>query len=188
MEPADNIAQRRYNLRQHILQKIHSIEDAWFPEKDLDGYYCWTKAKWIDIMVRSVELISEVGCLPPPGDEMLRERCWLASKDKLQVSAGSATCKPILYCCAYVLWNPSSREEMRSRQELASQKKRKSDARHVSHRCGDNKCWNPYHLVLEDAAANEDRKGCRYGALELCPHQPKCIFKKPCNLVITKIN
>jgi len=183
--PPDGVQERKRNLRSFIIKRIEAIDASWFPARDEDGYYCWTKARWIDVMYRSVDLMTKEGI--PPHDQ-LQELCWLASADKLQVSAGSASCKPILYNCSYVLWNTSSRDEMRSRQEEGKPNKRKADARHVSHRCAINACWNPHHLVLEDADTNEDRKGCRYGALELCPHQPKCIFKHRCNLVITQKN
>jgi hypothetical protein len=50
-------------------------------------------------------------------------------------------------------------------------------SKQVSHLCGKSLCVNPAHLVLESDAANKDRRGCKYGALNLCPHLPKCFFQ-----------
>jgi hypothetical protein len=55
---------------------------------------------------------------------------------------------------------------------------------HLSHRCGDSRCFNPAHLVPESAAANNARKGCIAAvrcpcpckqAFWVCTHKPRCI-------------
>jgi len=56
------------------------------------------------------------------------------------------------------------------------------------HRCGNGRvhtsrgarvCINPYCVYPGTSAANADTKGCVYGALFLCPHQPSCRFNDP---------
>ena len=60
--PPDGVQERRRNLRSFILKKIEAIDVSWFPEHNVeDGYYSWTKAKWIDIMYRSVDLMTKEG-------------------------------------------------------------------------------------------------------------------------------
>lgn len=44
----------------------------------------------------------------------------------------------------------------------------------VSHLCGNATCFR--HLCLETLNQNNDRKGCKYGCFDLCPHLPKCIW------------
>lgn len=175
------VGERQAALRQLVVQLANSVDPTWFPHADGDGYYNWTKKKWLDLLSRAVNL-----CEVIPDPDMLLTACWQASAR--QISAGNSSCKPILYNCAFVIKNPDHRDVMRARQEDDNSRKRKSDAPHVSHLCGNNKCWNPHHLVLESPQQNEDRKGCRYGALELCPHAPKCIFKKRNHLLITMSN
>ena len=40
-------------------------------------------------------------------------------------------------------------------------------------------CVNPFHIKIGRAKTNRDDEGCRYGALPLCPHDPKCVFLNP---------
>ena len=54
---------------------------------------------------------------------------------------------------------------------------------HISHLCSNRSCFNPEHLVAEDARQNNSRKGCpgNISCSECgkpaysCPHQPNCI-------------
>ncbi len=55
---------------------------------------------------------------------------------------------------------------------------------HLSHLCGDPRCFNIAHLTVESPAANNARKGCLpavrcpFGcakAFWICRHEPKCI-------------
>lgn len=57
-------------------------------------------------------------------------------------------------------------------------------AGHCSHRCDIRLCFNPGHLVDEDAQANNSRKGCPgpvicpdhgHVVVDLCSHRPPCI-------------
>jgi hypothetical protein len=55
---------------------------------------------------------------------------------------------------------------------------------HLSHLCGDSRCFNPKHLCIESPTANNSRKNCAVVAQCPCPckvtfcickHIPKCI-------------
>jgi hypothetical protein len=55
---------------------------------------------------------------------------------------------------------------------------------HLSHLCGNAKCFNTDHLKVENPATNNSRKGCMPAARcpcgcghasWICPHDPKCI-------------
>jgi hypothetical protein len=56
----------------------------------------------------------------------------------------------------------------------------------ASHRCHNDLCCNPAHLIWElmentkekKQLGNRDRNGCRYGTYDLCPHNPKCIWTR----------
>ncbi len=142
---------RKNALRKFLTDLVNSVDPSWFPKVDDTGYYNWTKHKWLDLLHRAVDLLVNI-----PNPDSLPTACWLASAR--QISAGSSSCKPILYNCAFVIRNPHHRDTLRSRQEESNSRKRKSDAPHVSHLCGNNACWNPNHLVLESPVQNEARK------------------------------
>ena len=136
---------------------------------------------------KTIEAISKV-CNRPRS----RDDCWLVPPNtphglysvKLSPSGSrNKWCGPRV---VYALANP---------QELSYIEERRSD-RHVAHRCGNGSaanttkpvCLNPYHhLVLVASTINQDHKGCKYGCVLLCPHEPKCVFvhrdtglSKPC--------
>jgi len=55
---------------------------------------------------------------------------------------------------------------------------------HLSHLCGDSRCFNPQHLCIENPPENNSRKNCVVAVrcpcsckfvFWLCKHQPKCI-------------
>jgi hypothetical protein len=55
---------------------------------------------------------------------------------------------------------------------------------HLSHLCGNSKCFNPAHLIVEDPKTNNARKNCMGAVRCPCPcqkafwtcvHEPKCI-------------
>jgi hypothetical protein len=55
---------------------------------------------------------------------------------------------------------------------------------HLSHLCGDPRCFRISHLVVESSAANNSRKNCLVAAVCPCPcdhvfwlckHRPRCI-------------
>lgn len=57
-------------------------------------------------------------------------------------------------------------------------------SQHLSHLCGDSRCYNPDHLVVESPQENNQRKGCLVAvqcpcpcqnSFWLCGHTPKCI-------------
>ena len=56
-------------------------------------------------------------------------------------------------------------------------------AEHLSHLCGDPRCFNPCHLVIESPKMNNQRKGCKVAVrcthcghvIKLCDHMPGCI-------------
>ena len=48
--------------------------------------------------------------------------------------------------------------------------------RQVSHLCGNCRCANPKHMLIEDDKTNKSRNYCRHGSVNLCPHVPKCEF------------
>ena len=50
----------------------------------------------------------------------------------------------------------------------------------ASHRCGNKKCINPYHLCFEDIFVNQSRMCCFMflfnHAQYVCPHHPACVM------------
>jgi hypothetical protein len=61
---------------------------------------------------------------------------------------------------------------------------------HVSHLCGNTKCYNPQHLIEESALQNNARKNCLVwvdcphcnagtGVIMTCTHDPRCIKRFP---------
>ncbi len=46
----------------------------------------------------------------------------------------------------------------------------------AAHRCGNNNCFNPYHLKLVKDKENKNDLKCRYGCANYCPHTLKCIW------------
>lgn len=54
---------------------------------------------------------------------------------------------------------------------------------HLSHLCGDSRCFNPDHLAVESPTANNSRKNCLVtvecpcctSVIWTCRHDPKCI-------------
>jgi hypothetical protein len=50
---------------------------------------------------------------------------------------------------------------------------------HLSHLCGDSRCFNVDHLIVESPVVNNSRKNCVVNCPHcsqlLCKHQPKCI-------------
>jgi len=180
---ADHSQEFRKHLKEHLCDQVASISDDFFPNENQAGYYYWTRERWLDILYRAVELAVEI-----PEPDMLYSKCWLAKTDHNQISAGNCHTKPLLYNCTYVLFNPSHRDTLLARPSEENRRRCRLNSLEVSHRCGNNDCWSPYCLVLEDHGTNEDRKGCRYGALELCPHMPKCRFQRANRIVTSMTN
>lgn len=79
--------------------------------------------------------------------------------------------------CTFVLKHPASTR-------FISHSARATHSETISHKCSASFPWhyaciNPHHLRCEDSGTNEDRKGCRYGCVFLCPHKflnEACIF------------
>jgi hypothetical protein len=47
----------------------------------------------------------------------------------------------------------------------------------ASHRCHNHPdCVNPWHIVPETTEENQDRKNCKNGCANYCPHREKCIW------------
>lgn len=49
-------------------------------------------------------------------------------------------------------------------------------SRQTDHLCGNNGCFNPWHINVATDQENKSRHRCRFGCAILCPHVPKCIF------------
>jgi len=111
------------------------------------------------------------------------EWCWFATATKddgyheLKICLNGSTGKYRTARALRVLVEPDKYDTVNDRDEN----------RQALHRCGRGKarhkkgpsCINPYHIYFGTRETNEDTKGCRYGAMYLCPHTPKCVFTDP---------
>jgi hypothetical protein len=64
------------------------------------------------------------------------------------------------------------------------------EKRELAHRCHDDTCFRPTHLVMCSPKENTDMNGCKYGCEALCPHDAKppyarCVFTRPVDIGAT---
>jgi len=116
-------------------------------------------------------------------------KCWLAMKTKNKKSGTKGYCKIKVgglkkggggraeyYVHHLILILHNRKDELR---QLA-------DGKQVSHLCHNPNCFQPEHLVVEDAAVNLSRNKCIRVSCPCCKtifsnctHQPQCILSLP---------